>query len=98
MVRIADEGLYRAVLTIFTDQIERGAASLAKRKASVGYSAEMAPIRGMTSRIVTGQKSNSPVHALTVRKHVRWRHGCLARSQAAISYTTCAYPSSPGGR
>ena len=43
VVRIADEGINRVVLTIFMDQIERGAASSTRRESSVGYSAEMTP-------------------------------------------------------
>jgi hypothetical protein len=43
VVRIADEGINRVVLTIFTDQVERCAASSTRRESSVGYSAEMTP-------------------------------------------------------
>ena len=43
VVRIAGEGINRVVLTIFTDQIERGAASSTERESSVGYSAGMTP-------------------------------------------------------
>jgi hypothetical protein len=43
VVHIADEGINCVVLTIFTDQIERGAASSTRRESSVGYSAEMTP-------------------------------------------------------
>jgi hypothetical protein len=43
VVRILDEGLNRVVLTIFTDQVERGAASSTKRERGIGYSAELVP-------------------------------------------------------
>ena len=43
VVRIAVEGLNRIVLTIFTHQVERGAATSTMREPSVDDSAEMTP-------------------------------------------------------
>ena len=49
VVRIAAEVLNRVVLTIFTDQLERGASMSTMHEPSVSYSAEMAPGRWQSS-------------------------------------------------